>query len=85
MPRCDEQIEPVEAAAAVAIRTLAEACQDAAYYHEFQGVPTETRRAVLKCYRVEKSVTEFYFGSEHGLVFDASTTFKKKGSDASIL
>ena len=81
MARTEQNIEPAEAAAAVAIGKLAEACQDAAYYHEFQGVPITIQKAILRAYRVLKQATIFYRGDDHGLVYDVPDhKFKPKGA-----
>jgi hypothetical protein len=71
MSRTEENIEPAEAAATVAICKLAEACEALAYLHDFQGTPTATKKAVLKAYRVLKSVVEYHMGENSPLIWSA--------------
>jgi hypothetical protein len=71
--RLDAGIEVPEKRAAVAITSLAEACQDSAYYQEFHGIPLTTQKAILRAYRVLRNATIFYHGDDHALIYDAPT------------
>lgn len=78
-------IEQRECEAAVALQGLAKFIQDVCYYKDAAGIPPATVKALHRAYRVLKRITEFYFGDNSGLLWNAPDTKfqpKTKGKNA---
>jgi hypothetical protein len=73
------QVETSEHRAAESACDLSEYIETLCYSLDCQGIPEGTVRALHKAYRVLKPITEFYFGDDSPLIWDAPTgRFAKK-------
>jgi len=85
MPRLETPgLEPREGQAADAISSLASDIERLVYHQSAQGIAPTTVHELQRCFRVLKRACVFYFGENHGLVYDCDTKFKPKAKAANV-